>query len=84
MSASTNKRIQTSQECMRKSRKNISKKMNMNKMTQNLKTNMKMTQNLKTITRALIMNTRQHINNMKTILLMSTKLANMLWLTPKI
>eukprot|EP00957_Ditylum_brightwellii_P080718 6138831-Ditylum_brightwellii.AAC.1 len=84
MSASTNMRIQTSQECMRKSRKNSSKKMSTNKMTQKLKTNMKTTQNLKTTIRALIMYTRQLINNMKKILLMSTKLANMLRLTPKI
>eukprot|EP00957_Ditylum_brightwellii_P161874 12324535-Ditylum_brightwellii.AAC.1 len=70
MSASTNMKIQTSQECMRK---NISKNMN------------KKTLNLKTIIRALIMNTRKNISkNMNKILIMSTKLANMLRLTQKI
>eukprot|EP00957_Ditylum_brightwellii_P126312 9630128-Ditylum_brightwellii.AAC.1 len=84
MSASTNMRIQTLQECMRKSRKNSNKKMSTNMMTQKLKTNMKTTQNLKITIRAPIMYTRQLINNTKTILLTSTKLANMLRLTPKI
>eukprot|EP00957_Ditylum_brightwellii_P163368 12438739-Ditylum_brightwellii.AAC.1 len=82
MSASTSKRIQTSQECMKKSRTNSNKKMStdmMKMMKTKLKTHIKMTQKFKMTIRAQIT-----IHNTKTTLLMSTKLANMLRLTPTI